>query len=83
MARWHQDPERISAQNAVHRAVKRGVLVRPQFCEMCGCGDTKLHGHHPNYAEQLRVVWLCPKCHKKLHGLKHFSAKLSVQNPEL
>jgi hypothetical protein len=55
------------AQQAVKRALKKGVLVKPDCCEQCG-GSGMLHAHHNDYEKQLDVVWLCVPC----HGLLRF-----------
>ena len=45
-------------------AVKKGILIRG----ICNCGsESKTHGHHPNYELPLDVVWVCPKCHSRIH----------------
>ena len=53
------------AQQAVTRAIAKGVLIR-QPCERCG--KEKTDAHHPDYSKPLEVVWLCRSCHKKEHG---------------
>ena len=41
---------------------RRGKLV-PQAC---ACGD-KAEMHHEDYTRPLEVIWVCRKCHLKLH----------------
>lgn len=63
--RWRQeDRRRMSAHNAVTRAVRKGDLVRNP-CERCG--SVYSLGHHENYDKKLDVIWLCQPCHKKRH----------------
>lgn len=67
----NRDKHRI-AWAAVHKALRKGILVRPIICEECGLefplkGKNKLQAHHANYDFPLDVIWLCNKCHKKLH----------------
>lgn len=50
----------------VQAAVAGGRLVKPRACERCG-RVRKLHGHHPDYAQPLRVQWLCVFCHDLTH----------------
>jgi hypothetical protein len=46
------------------QAIQMGHLIR----EPCAfCGEQKTEAHHPNYAEPLRIIWLC----KQDHGLHH------------
>jgi len=51
----------MKAHNAVHRN-----LISPEYCEICG-KSCKLHGHHENYDEPLKVVWACVSCHRQIH----------------
>lgn len=57
----------------VRRAILKGVLTVPEFCQGCKT-NAKLHAHHEDYSRPLDVKWLCRKC----HGLRHrkFGAKL-------
>ena len=55
-----------SAHNRVARALKSGVLKRPDKCSSCEKVG-KVVGHHHDYKEPLNVVWLCQPCHKQLH----------------
>ena len=55
------------AQNAVHNALKRGMLVK-DVCEVCG--DLNVHAHHDDYNKPLEVRWLCPLHHGVTRRLK-------------
>lgn len=57
-------PDRVAARNATGSAIRRGKLIKGT-CELCGRNDTQ--AHHDNYADPLKVRWLCPMCHGKLH----------------
>ena len=63
--RWRESkPEGYKAHNAVSNAIRDGKL----FKEPClFCGGTKVHAHHKDYSKPLDVVWLCPRCHHRLH----------------
>lgn len=52
------------AQVAVSRAINAGILQRKP-CSVCGRLDS--HGHHPDYAKPLEVMWLCPIHHAEQH----------------
>ena len=55
------------ARQAVIKAVREGLLIRPARCPECN-RKCRLHGHHyMGYAKNnwLNVKWLCPKCHRK------------------
>lgn len=62
-------PER--ARQMVSRAVRKGILIRPEECSRCGerpgvnvAGGPKIQGHHHDYNKPLDVEWLCAKCHR-------------------
>lgn len=61
-----------AARSKVAAAIKRGDLVRPSACELCGDepapakdGRSQIQGHHHNgYDRPLDVQWICVKCHR-------------------
>lgn len=60
-------PEKNRTVSAVSLALRKGKLLRPVFCTVCG-GSGILHAHHEDYSKPLDVVWACIKCHDMLHG---------------
>jgi hypothetical protein len=46
--------------------LKRGHLTREQ-CALCDANAAEMH--HPDYAEPLKVVWLCRKHHLAIHKM--------------
>lgn len=59
------NPEAYRAHSAVNYALRAGRLSK----EPClFCGDAKVHGHHRDYSRPLEVIWLCAKCHHRLHA---------------
>ena len=56
-----------NAQTKVRRAIKRGVLVRPDKCVSCGISGVRIEGHHHDYSKPLDVCWLCTRCHGEEH----------------
>lgn len=52
------------AHAAVARALKSGVLVRPDRCEDCET-PCKPDAHHDDYDRPLEVRWLCRRCHRR------------------
>lgn len=52
---------------AVHEAIKNGVLVRPERCELCNWPDRTILAHHWDYERPLDVEWVCPHCHSTIH----------------
>ena len=64
--RWRKEnPDAYRAQTAVGNAIRDGKLKK-EPCMFCGV--THVHAHHRDYAKPLDVIWLCPKCHHRLHG---------------
>lgn len=64
--RWRKEnPMAYKAHTAVSNAVRDGKLTKLP-CEFCG--DTRVHAHHKDYSKPLDVIWLCPKCHHRLHA---------------
>lgn len=49
-----------------NKAIRKGWLVKDR-CEICF--KSKVNAHHPNHYFPIKVIWLCSKCHIKLHGL--------------
>ncbi len=59
------------AHKQVARAIKRGELIKPTSCIQCGQSG-RIEGHHSDYEEPLKVIWLCGSCHHRLHpGPRH------------
>ncbi len=61
-------PEKITAQNRLNYAVRKGLVERKP-CEVCG-SEEKVHAHHVSYEPEdwYNVRWLCYVCHKLEHG---------------
>lgn len=55
-------------------ALKKGIIKRGQ-CEKCGT-SLRIHGHHTDYTEPLKVVWLCLKHHAEVHKNRDISNPL-------
>jgi len=72
----NRDKHRL-AWRCVHRAIRKGTLVRPVICEDCGeefplLGKTKLTAHHYLGYEEIHyldIQWLCRKCHNRADRL--------------
>ena len=63
-----------AAHNKVIRAVRKGILQRPKYCEYCG-RIGRVEAHHEDYSKPLEVIWLCPICHRNYHTGKTPMAK--------
>lgn len=60
----NENKKRMTAHNAVARAIKNGKLIRKPCCR---CGNEKSVAHHEDYNKPLKVMWLCQPCHKQRH----------------
>lgn len=66
--RWSENnPEKMRSKYKYRTAVKNGTLVRPVVCSECE-EEARIEGHHEDYDKPLDVIWVCNKCHNKLHG---------------
>lgn len=58
---------RRPAHNIVAAALKSGKLVRPEECQRC-LEPRPVEAHHDDYNKPLDVLWLCHRCHMRLHA---------------
>lgn len=65
---WQAHPGRSSANSAIARALRSGVIVKPPACWYCG-SLRHVVGHHADYQLPLGVTWLCQACHKAVHRM--------------
>ena len=66
MREWRErNPEGARAHRALNYAIRTGRVAK-EPCLFCGRDD--VHAHHRDYAKPLDVIWLCPKCHHRLHA---------------
>ncbi|WP_244630487.1 hypothetical protein [Nitratireductor aestuarii] len=65
-ATWRrQNPEKYLAHVTVQRALASGELVKGR-CDICG--NPSVDAHHTDYAQPLKVRWLCRQHHVRLHA---------------
>ena len=60
-----ENPEAYKAHTKVGNAIRSGAIEKLP-CEFCG--ELNVHAHHKDYSRPLDVIWLCPKCHHRLHA---------------
>lgn len=68
--RWvAKNPERAriskQATDKVLKAIRRGMLTRPNTCEECGVVAARIEAAHADYSQPLAVRWLCLPCHRR------------------
>lgn len=56
------------AHNMVNNAIRDKKIVKPDRCDNCN-SDSRLDGHHDDYAKPLEVRWLCRTCHSAWHKI--------------
>lgn len=70
---WRGTSDDDRAQNMVEKAIKKGTLIAPELCSICGLpskfkdGRNGIQAHHDDYNKPLEVRWLCQKCHHDWH----------------
>lgn len=57
---------REAARRIATKAKRNGTIVRKP-CEHCGSNEN-MNMHHEDYSRPLEVIWLCRKCHLKVHA---------------
>ena len=59
------NPEKTSCRAATRKAIRSGILIRPDNCSKCGRSDMKIQAHHyMGYNHPLDIEWLCIYCHR-------------------
>jgi hypothetical protein len=58
-------PGLYAARSATQRAIKAGLLVRPDTCEQCLASGVAIEAAHHDYSKPLDVRWLCRRCHRR------------------
>jgi len=64
--RWQlKYPDKYQAQRKVQNAIQTGKIIRGNCKE---CNIPNAHAHHEDYSKPMEIIWLCAKCHSKLHN---------------
>jgi len=66
-----------NARTKLNQAVQLNKIQRLP-CEHCGLAKTE--GHHTDYSKPLEVIWLCKKCHTKVHTDENREIRERVYN---
>lgn len=68
MREWkRKNPEKVKVRYLVWKAMRDGIIKKPESCEECG-SKTRICAHHDDYSKPLQVRWLCWSCHKFFHS---------------
>ena len=72
--KWDKENrDKVRAHKALYRAVRRGKIVKPTNCQMCGISGVRIIAHHHDYDKPLDIIWVCASCHiGKIHGMKKY-----------
>lgn len=54
------------AYRIMGKALRLNIIKRPKKCSKCK-KDVKPEAHHSDYAEPLKIMWLCRSCHSSVH----------------
>jgi len=57
-------PERVKAIRVANYKIK---IQKGKLCELCNLNEAK-EKHHEDYSKPLEVLFLCSRCHKKIHS---------------
>lgn len=74
-----REPIKFDAREALHYAVRKGIIERRNVCEVCG-SDKNIHAHHEDYSKPLDVLWLCSLCHGKAHRIEPIQKGMVIEN---
>jgi hypothetical protein len=58
-----EHPEIYKAQTAVGNAIRDKRLFKEPCCI---CGNLKVHAHHEDYKQPLKVIWVCALHHREI-----------------
>ena len=47
--------------------LKRGEIEKPSSCALCNATG-RIVAHHPDYNYPKTIIWVCLKCHHKVHN---------------
>ena len=60
-------PEKRKAVTKIMHLIQERKITKPTICSKCGKSDYRIEAHHPDYSKPTEVIWLCAKCHRRLH----------------
>jgi hypothetical protein len=70
-------PEKRKAVTKIMHLLQEGKIEKPEKCPQCSSSCYRMEAHHPDYSKPTEIIWLCAKCHRRLHErLKKDSKKI-------
>jgi uncharacterized protein (UPF0212 family) len=60
--------EKAIVRSKTNVFLKRHGLVKDCKCQICG--NKKSETHHLDYADIMFIIFVCPRCHKRIHAGK-------------
>jgi len=58
-------PGRKLVNGRLVKAIKAGLVVKPDVCQICGAPNPV--SHHHDYNKPFDVLWVCNSCHRNIH----------------
>jgi len=62
-------PERARAAWTIGNSYKARKIIRPGKCSRCE-RERQIEAHHEDYSKPLDVIFLCTRCHRRLHAMR-------------
>lgn len=59
--------EKIKTRMKTKALIKKGILVKPEFCEICKVNNRYIQAHHIDYSVADIILFICRSCHDSLH----------------
>jgi len=69
--KWLKNPVEYHKQcirSTTSYLIKHKVLVKKEYCEICGAWPAECH--HLHYDDATSIIWVCKACHATFHRLK-------------
>ena len=59
--------DKCRAWSKLHYAIAHGKIKKADRCSICNSLGI-IMAHHHDYNKPLDIIWVCWKCHNKIHG---------------
>lgn len=77
--KWYiTNPKKKKRANMeISKAIRNNRIKKPENCKICGL-HKDLVAHHMDYDKPLKVIWVCRRCHSKIHYGKLTDSEINV-----